>query len=121
MKRLSVSVVVMALAISGCATRGANYVPLVDSKNKSQAQISQDTVECQAFARQRASAGDGAMVGAIFGALVGVALSPGSRYNGYMAGNGALAGGAAGAAGANETQETIIKRCLVGRGYNVLN
>ena len=104
----------------GCATRGANYVPVVDTKYKDPAALQNDTRECQQYALQRANAEQGAIAGALVGALLGAVIAPRGQRN-YVAGQGALIGGAGGAASANETQETIIKRCLAGRGYNVLN
>lgn len=102
--------------------RRANYVPLVDTKGRDAAQLSADTRECQAFAHQRMNAADGAAVGvaagAVFGALLMAAVGGSSRDGAWV---GALSGGARGAIGANESQENIVKRCLAGRGYNVLN
>ena len=36
-------------------------------------------------------------------------------------GAGAVFGGAGGAYKGNESQEAVVKKCLVGRGYKVLN
>lgn len=109
-----------AFMLVGCATRGADYVPLVDTKGKDLKMLQQDTAECQQFATQRAGAGSGAVAGAVVGGLLLAALAPsGSRNLGAR--QGAIVGGATGAVHANDTQETIIKRCLSGRGYNVLN
>lgn len=119
MKKL-IATTLIAATLVGCATRGANYVPLVDTKGRDAATLDRDTTECQHFATQRADAATGAVVGAIFGALLGAALMPGG-YRNYGARQGIIAGGLGGAFGANESQETIIKRCLAGRGYSVLN
>jgi outer membrane lipoprotein SlyB len=118
-------VIVIATALSllaGCATqpRGAGYVPLVDMLGHEEAQFSQDLHQCQAYAAQRMNAAEGAAAGAVLGALLGALAAP-RGYRNYVAGHVAVAGAVAGAAGANETQETITKRCLAGRGYNVLN
>jgi outer membrane lipoprotein SlyB len=119
MKRLAVAALVV-LTMAGCATRGANYQPLIDTKGRDQAQLAQDTSECQVFAKQRMDAASGAVAGAVLGAVIGALLMPhGFRNQG--AGYGALFGGASGAGSANDTQETIVKRCLAGRGYSVLN
>lgn len=90
----------IVLGSVGCATRGAGYVPLVDMQGRAVEQFNADLAECQAYAKQRMDAAQGAMADAIVGALFG-------------------AGG--GAAQANQTQESITKNCLAGRGYNVLN
>ena len=110
----------IAATVAGCATRGANYVPLVDMQGRDAVQFARDTSECQQYATQRMSAGDGAIVGAVAGALFMALLSPKGSGNEW-ARSGAIAGGAGGAVGANETQEGIVKKCLAGRGYNVLN
>ena len=115
-----VLVVLIVSLITGCATRGAGYVPVVDSKYKDPKVLAQDTLECQQFAKQRLDAAEGAAAGAVAGALLMAALSP-RGYKNYGAQQGAIVGGVGGAATANDTQETIIKRCMAGRGYNVLN
>jgi outer membrane lipoprotein SlyB len=107
--------------IAGCATaRGAGYVPLVDMKGKDEGAFSTDTRECQGYAKQRMDAAQGAAVGAVAGALLGALLAP-RGYRGYVASRTAGAGAIAGGVEANDTQESITKRCLSGRGYNVLN
>ena len=113
----------LALALSACAAqpRGADYVPLVDMRGKkNDAQFAGDLGECQAHARQRQDAANGALAGAVVGALLGAFLAP-SGYRNEVAGRAAGLGALGGAAQASETQETIVKRCLAGRGYNVLD
>ena len=119
MKQLIV-VVAAAMALSGCATRGAGFVPLVDNKGKEYSEITSNVQECQQFAQQQAGAGSGAVAGAVVGALLMAALAPGGRKNSWAT-EGAIVGGASGALGANESQENIIRRCLRGRGFSVLN
>ena len=43
------------------------------------------------------------------------------QYSCQGAGAGAVVGGAGGAYKSNESQEAVVKKCLVGRGYKVLN
>ena len=119
MNRTATSLVCLFI-LSGCATRGANYVPLVDMKGKDQQAFNTDVVECQSYAKQRIDAAQGAVAGAVVGALLGALIAP-RGYRNNVAGQTAVAGAAGGAVGANDTQETITKRCLAGRGYNVLN
>lgn len=119
MKKTIIAILSIAV-LAGCATRGANYVPLVDMKNKDQQQFDTDVKECQAYAKQRMDAADGAVAGAVAGALLGALIAP-RGFRNELAGRSALIGAAGGAAGASDTQETITKRCLAGRGYNVLN
>ena len=110
----------LGLSLQGCATRGAGYIPLVDTHGKSQSVLDNDIHECQQFAKQRADAATGAAAGAIAGALLGALLMP-RGYRNEGASKLAVLGGVSGAGQATETQESIIRRCLAGRGYNVLN
>lgn len=110
----------IAVLTVGCATRGSTFTPLVDMKGRDWAVFSQDTGECQIYARQQPGATEGAIGGALAGALIGAALAP-HGYRSNVAGYGAVAGGLGGAAGTNQSQENIIRRCLAGRGYSVLN
>lgn len=120
MRNLFVPFVVLVL--TGCATtpRGADLVPLVDMRGKSEAAFASDLSDCRGYAAARMTAVRGAVLGAIAGALIGGAVAP-RGYRNYSASNGAVLGTAAGAAHANDTQESIIKRCMAGRGYNVLD
>lgn len=116
----TIASIVIVLMLAGCATSGANYRPVVDLHNRDPGRYQTDLSECQAYATQRMDAASGAVAGAVAGALLGAFLTPRGSRN-YVAGRGAVLGGLAGAGGANETQETIVKRCLAGRGYSVLN
>lgn len=112
----------IAAMAAGCATTGANYVPVVDLKasNKTAEQMGTDLRECQAFATQRANAAQGAMVGAVVLGLLGAALAP-RDYRSNVGNRTAIVGAVAGAGEANETQQQIVSRCMAGRGYSVLN
>ncbi len=121
MKTLKFTTLALVVSLaSGCATRGANYIPLVDLKGKDTQQFNTDTTECQAYAKQRMDAAQGAVIGAVAGALLMAAFAPRGYRNDFAA-HGAVAGGLGGAVSSNDTQETVTKRCLAGRGYNVLN
>ena len=121
MKRIT-TIIIVALALSACATapRGAAYVPLVDMAGKNPDQFARDVAECQVYAQQRMDAAQGAMIGAVAGALLGAFLAP-RGYRNEVAGHAAVLGAAGGAIEATDTQESITKRCLAGRGWNVLN
>ena len=118
--------IALALAMTGCATGrgfGKTYQPIVDMKGEDLGRYNANLAECQQYA-QGISAGKNAAGGAIAGALLGAALAAGfglsSRHVASVAGAGAASwGGAAGAASQGK-QETIIMRCLQGRGYRVL-
>jgi outer membrane lipoprotein SlyB len=106
--------------LSACAT----YRPLVDMNDVTdRGQYEHDLADCQNFAAPvspGASAGAGALFGAILGAALGAAVGDhdlaleAARFGAV---EGAVAGGAAGA----DTQVQIIRNCMSGRGYLVLN
>lgn len=118
MKRITILVLSATIALSGCATRGAGYSPVVDMQGKDQTAYATDLSDCQAYAR-RVDPAARAMAGAIVGALLGAAIAP-RGYRNNTAGYGGVFGATAGGAQGVESQEVIIKRCLAGRGYNVL-
>lgn len=124
MKSVVVAVISIAL-ISACANTGANYRPIVDLRggavdiNRYEA----DLRECQQYATQTADAATQAAVGAAAGAILGalLAAAAGSRYDRHASARvGAVAGAVGGAGSGEHDQREIIRRCLAGRGYSVL-
>lgn len=78
------------------------------------------TLSCREYARQLPSGTDGAVAAGVAGALLGAAVSPrGMRSDG--AGWGAFFGAPVGAETAVRSQEGVVRNCLIGRGYRVLN
>lgn len=97
--------------------------PIIDTKGVNVAQYNQDLAECQVYAdevqvAQKAAAGvvAGAAVGSVFGAVLG-----NSNTAKRGAGVGAVGGGARGVGEGIREREHVVKSCLVGRGYRVLN
>ena len=117
---LSLCIVITTL---GCA--GANVRPLVDMKGVNDAAYEKDLQECQAYAKEQSGMGETAAKGAGAGAVVGglLGLVTGGNTTGIVqaAGAGAVIGAAGGAFTGNQGQEAVVKRCLGGRGYKVLN
>lgn len=122
MKKLIACIII--LMFSSCA-----YRPIVDIKGVNQTAYNQDLCECQQYAESVSVAGSGAtgtLIGAAAGAILGGALSAilGGDV-GKVAAAGAVSGAAMGsssAAGdAAMTKAQIVRKCLQGRGYNVLN
>lgn len=110
----------VAVSLAGCAWR-----PVVDPKTSAHPEnYDTDLAECRQLAQQGAHPGGSAAGGALVGAGVGAALAVATGNKGLAgqaAGGGAVLGGAKGAgAGANE-QRTIVRNCMKGRGYAVLN
>lgn len=123
---MSISKVValsLSLSLVACANTGANYRPIVDSKGIDYNKYEADLKDCQQYANQTLDAAQTAAIGAGVGALFGAVLAAaaGSRYDrGATARVGALTGAAGGAAQGETDQRTIIRRCISGRGYSVL-
>ena len=116
------SVLIMQI---GCANTGANYRPLVDTRGGTvdSSKYEMDLQECQQYANQTAGAGEKAAIGAAAGAIFGAVLAA-AAGRGYdrsaTARVGALTGAVSGAAQGETDQRSIIRRCLGGRGYSVL-
>jgi len=117
-------VILAASLISGFATTGSNYTPIIDSKGGSAERISSDLAECQAYAKQTMDAASAAVAGAVIGSVVAslFAAAVGVKsYRGRIATAGAMSGGLSAAGAAETNQRDIIKRCMSGRGHAVLN
>jgi hypothetical protein len=113
----------VVITVVACA--GANVRPLVDMKGVNDAAYEKDLQECQAYAKEQSGMGETAAKGAGAGAIVGglLGLVTGGNTTGIVqaAGAGAVIGAAGGAFTGNQGQEAVVKRCLSGRGYKVLN
>lgn len=119
------SVIFLLFTLAGCADMGANVKPIIDTKGVNMSKYEQDLKECQEFATQQSGVGSGVAKGAGSGAAIGglVGLVAGGNKTNIIrdAGVGAVIGSASGAHSGNQAQEHVVKRCLVGRGYKVLN
>jgi len=105
------------VVLAGCA---AHPDPIVDTKGVDPEKLAQDWEECEAYTEQiRMSQGvaKGSAVGAAVGAAAGAIH--GDVSDG--AASGALLGGTRSGLKADRDKQRVFKRCLRGRGYNVLN
>ena len=119
----AVFVMSLAIALTGCATTGtgSNFRPLVDNKGVDLNRYEADLQECQAYAKSTPNAGKSGVGGAAVGAALGLALALiGGDQKLASAGAGAVVGGALGASAGETSQRDIIRNCLKGRGYKVL-
>ena len=121
---LSITVLTLASMVAGCAVpSGANYRPILDTQGVDFNRYELDLRDCQNYASQTASAGQSAVAGALAGAVLGGVLAAAAGKN-YSRTNSAKVGAVTGAVGAGAEGETnqrnIIRRCLAGRGYKVL-
>jgi hypothetical protein len=104
---------------------GSQYVPVVDKKGVDENQYQQDLAECQNLSTEtEAIAANGAKKaagGAAVGALLGLVSGGNTTNIAQAAGIGSVIGGASGLYSGNSDKQNIIRRCLSGRGYKVLN
>jgi outer membrane lipoprotein SlyB len=108
-----------ALLLAACASRG----PIVDTQGVDMARYQQDLSQCETYAAQvntGTEAGKGAVGGAVVGAAIG-AIVGNSTTVARGAGVGGVLGGARGAARGEGEKDQVVKNCLRGRGYRVLN
>ena len=102
--------------------------PIIDTKGVDMATYRSDLNDCKSYARSINPALEafyealaGAAVGAATGALVGNGYGDAGAGAGYGAGLGAIGAGVSGGGVAVNTRELVVKRCMMGRGYSVLN
>ena len=112
----------MALLASGCAGRAEDRI-IIDTKGIDPERYAEDLGECAEYAglvdvegRVLTSAASSAV---LYGVLA--AILDDSDTAERVAGAGALFGGVRGGISATAEQQRIIKNCLNGRGYLVLN
>lgn len=116
MLRKSICLSIVALAACSGATG-----PIIDTKGVDMVKYDRDRTECEAYAEQvstGAAVGKGAAGGAAVGAAIG-AIAGGDAGKG--AGIGAVSGGAQSARIADREKAQVVRNCLRGRGYRVLN
>lgn len=112
--------VVAGLVLSACTTTDEI---IIDERGVDMAAYQRDLAECRGYADQVQTGekvGKGAASGAVVGGLMG-AITGGTDGAATGAGVGAVGGGARGAAQGEREEVQVVKRCLRGRGYSVLN
>lgn len=116
---LKIFSILTILALFGCA--GAAYRPIVDTQGVDFNRYESDLQQCQQYAKQTNDAASTAAVGATAGAVLGSVMAGivGSDRS-ASAKVGAIEGAIAGGATGETNQRNIIRRCLSGRGYKVL-
>lgn len=118
--------VLLVLLTAGCSSSqrlpGQTGV-IVDTQGVDMSGYESDLQDCQAYANEvpvgekvATGAVVGAAVGGVFGAVIGD-----SRTAERVAGAGAVSGGVKGAGKGLSERDQVIKRCMQGRGYRVLN
>ena len=110
-----IAMLLAALALAGCA----GVRPIVDMQGRSAYQYEADLADCQQYAAG-VDVGGHALVGAALGAGLGAALGAVLGDAGTGAALGAISGGATGLGQGAGAQVDVVRRCLAGRGWNVL-
>ncbi len=107
----------MLMLLSACS---AYPDPIIDERGVNMVSYDADLEECESYA-EPISVGEGAAKGAAGGAAVGAATGviSGDIYRG--AGYGAIFGATRYGNEADREKIMVVKRCLMGRGYRVLN
>lgn len=112
--------VLLPLVLAACTTTDE---VIIDRKGVNPAAYEQDLAECREYSdevKTGEKAAKGAASGAVVGGLIGAAVGN-SRDAQRGAGAGAVTGGARGVAEGERDQQQVVKNCLRGRGYRVLN
>lgn len=119
MKMLILTASVLTLAACG----SLRDEPIIDTRGVNLSQYEDDLADCETFADQVRGGQKivgGAAAGAVFGGVIG-AVAGNRRSAERAAGVGAVVGGARGAGDTARDREQVVRRCLIGRGYRVLN
>ncbi len=109
--------ITVALALTGCASHPD---PIIDKRGVNMATYTQDLSECREYANG-VSVAEGTARGAAVGAVIGAAVGSISGNASEGAGYGAASGGVRSGLRNQDTKENVVKRCLSGRGYRILN
>lgn len=102
--------------------------PIIDTKGVDPARYQADLAECRDYADQvsvPANAAGGGLFGGAAGAAIGAAIGAVTGNPGTGAAVGAAGGGTSGAIGGTgrgvSKQDRVVRNCLRGRGYSVLD
>lgn len=110
-------VLAQVLTALGCA---AHPDPIVDTKGVDMVKYEQDLQDCSQYAdqiRTEVGVAKGAAAGAAVGAAAGAISGDAAEGAGY----GAIGGGAQSARLNEREKQDVVKNCMRGRGYRVLN
>ena len=114
---LDYRLIFLLAALAGCA---AHPDPIVDMKGVDPERFARDRAECEEYTEQ-ILVSQGVAKGSAVGAAVGAAAGTINGDVGRGAANGALYGGTRSGLDADRDQQRVVKNCLRGRGYRVLN
>lgn len=112
----------LLLALGACKSV-TEYEPIIDSQGVDMSAYAEDLEQCREYGQQvqvgqrtATGAAGGAVMGGVFGAIFGS-----GRMAARTAGAGGVGGGVSGAGRGYGERRDVIRNCLIGRGYRVLN
>jgi len=114
-----VTLILMLVLLLSCAS---NKI-IIDRKHVDMAKYEQDLAECKIYSEEISTgerAAKSGLAGAAVWGAIGAAVGN-SETAASGAGAGGIAGAASGAGHAEHDKQQVIKTCLRGRGYKVLN
>lgn len=123
MKTLMVKILTLAIPALIMVTACSSNRVIVDTKGVDMSHYDGDLQECRAYAEEVPVGGEvarGAARGSIVWGVIG-AIFGNSQSAARGAGAGAVAGGAGGAVRSERQKAQVVKTCMRGRGYKVLN
>jgi hypothetical protein len=120
MKQSASKAVIGLLVLGGLSGCSAHPEPIVDTKGVDMSRYETDLEECSAYAEQ-IHMEKGVAKGAAGGAVVGAATGAISGNAAEGAGYGGIWGATRSGLEADDDKQLVVKRCLRGRGYKVLN
>ncbi len=121
MRARSILLPALFAALAACTTTDEI---IIDRKGVDMARYAADKAECEEYAsevRTGEKAARGGASGAVIGGAVGGIAGDSSESAARGAGVGAVTGAARGIAEGERDKVRVVKQCLRGRGYRVLN
>lgn len=119
------SSIFLALVFMLASCAGADVRPVTDMKGVDTVAYENDLKECQEYASQKPGAAETAAKGGVGGGILGGILGLVGGGTGTKVAQGAGVGATIGVGGGsilgNKAQEDMVKNCLRGRGYKVLD
>ncbi len=112
-------IAIMLSALAACTTTSEI---IIDEKGVDMSRYAEDLAECKTYSEQVAvvkKGTKGAASGAVIGGVIGAVGHHGNAGEGAAVG--AVGGGAKGLDRGERDKVRVVKNCLHGRGYRVLN
>jgi outer membrane lipoprotein SlyB len=117
--KFQIPILLLISILTSCTTTGEI---IIDEKGVDMAHYQENLTECESYAQQ-VKVGEKTAKGTASGAVVGGAVGAVSHHRDTAEGAaiGAITGGVAGLSEGERDQVRVVKNCLRGRGYHVLN